>query len=110
MSIATNLDAFFKQTNDHVFIEAEGKPNVLASFLQQYNATHVPVFPTTDGIIQLQPNANKYGLELRLYLNHQQSFIHATHTSTYRGNYPYRINNNDVIKELLQMGYKIGLN
>lgn len=111
MSLATQLDSFIQQNRDHVFIEAEGKPTKLDSFISSYNALYSPcITVNSDGIICLAENANKWGLELRLYLNHAPSFIHATSTSSYRNNYLYRINDVEVIKEMFSLGYRIGLN
>ena len=111
MSLATQLDSFIQQNKDHVFIEAEGKPSTLSKFFTMYNSSYSPAINAqTDGIICLDDDANKWGLELRLYLNYDPPFIHATKTSSYRNNYPYRINDVKIIKEMFALGYKIGLN
>lgn len=111
MSLAQQLDAFIKQKSDHVFIEAEGKPSKLNSFITSYNTLYTPhITIQDDGIICLSEDANKWGLELRLYLNFAPSFIHATSTSSYRNNYPYRINDVQIIREMFSLGYRIGLN
>lgn len=64
----------------------------------------------SDGIIVLEEDANKWGLELRLYLHHSPACIHATKNRAYRNDYEYRINDVDVIWELFEMGYRIGKN
>ena len=111
MTLAQQLDLFIKQKSDAVFIEAEGKPSTLERFFTDYNSSYKPtISPQTDGIICLEKNANKWGLELRLYLHYSPTFIHATSTSSYRNNYPYRINDVRVIREMFSLGYRIGQN
>lgn len=66
MSIATDLVTFIQQVGDHVFIEAEGKPSMLNNFITTYNSSYSPsITLQTDGIICLEEDANKWGLELR---------------------------------------------
>lgn len=68
MSLATQLDLFIQQNKDYVFIEAEGKPSTLNNFFADYNNSYFPsISNQTDGIICLEEDANKWGLELRLY-------------------------------------------
>ena len=69
MSIARDLDEFIKNSRDNVFIEAEGKPSRLKKFYTEYNEMYSPsINNNTNGIIVLEEDANKWGLELRLYL------------------------------------------
>lgn len=111
MSLAQDLDDFIKQSGDNIFIEAEARPSRLKKFYIEYNKKHTPtVNDNTDGIIVLEENANKWGLELRLYLHKRPPFIQTTRNTVYRKEYPYRINDVNVIKELFDMGYKIGIN
>ena len=111
MSIATDLATFIQQVGDHVFIEAEGKPSTLNNFITTYNSSYSPsITLQTDGIICLEEDANKWGLELRLYLHFAPTCIHATKNTVYRNDYSYRINDVSVIKELFTLGYRIGLN
>ena len=66
MSIATDLVTFIQQVGEHVFIEAEGKPSMLNNFITTYNSSYSPsITLQTDGIICLEEDANKWGLELR---------------------------------------------
>lgn len=88
MSIATDLATFIQQVGDHVFIEAEGKPSTLNNFITTYNSSYSPsITLQTDGIICLEEDANKWGLELRLYLHFAPTCIHATKNTVYRNNY-----------------------
>lgn len=111
MSLAIQLDLFIKQKRDRVFIEAEGTPSTLANFFTMYNSSYFPKITTqTDGIICLKEDANKWGLELRLYLHFEPTCIHATKNTVYRNDYTYRINDVNIIKELFTLGYRIGFN
>jgi hypothetical protein len=111
MTLATKLDAFIKQKADHVFIEAEGKPSTLNNFFATYNSSYSPcITAQTDGIICLEETANKWGLELRLYLHFAPTCIKPTKNTVYRSDYPYRINDVKLINEMFTLGYRIGLN
>lgn len=111
MNIAEELDNFIKNNDSGVFIEVEGKPSVLKDFYERYNAQYsANINKTTDGVIELQDNANKWGIELRLYLHVKPTCIKATKNTVYRSEYPYRINDKEIIKELFRLGYHIGRN
>lgn len=111
MGIAQDLDYFIKSNNDDVFIEAEARPSRLKSFYAEYNSKYSPsINDNSEGIIVLEEDANKWGLELRLYLHNLPTCIHATRNRDYRNDYEYRINDVHVIQELFAMGYRIGEN
>lgn len=111
MSIAERLDDFIRENESDVFIEAEGRPSRLESFYREYNSSYNPsIDGDTDGIISLEEDANKWGLELRLYLHHRPDCIDSTKNTVYRSEYAYRINDVDVIQDLFDLGYRIGLN
>lgn len=111
MNIARKLDDFIKETGRDVFIEAEARPSRLRNFYLKYNSMYSPIVNDyTDGVIVLDEDANKWGLELRLYLHERPSFIDVTRNTVYRSEYSYRINDVDVIWDLFDLGYRIGLN
>lgn len=111
MGVAKDLDRFIRTSGDEVFIEAEGKPSRLRNFYAKYNGMYTPeINNDTDGIIVLEEDANKWGLELRLYLHNRPSCIQATKNTVYRSEYSYRVNDVNVIWELFDLGYRIGLN
>lgn len=111
MSIAQELDYFIRNNSDNVFIEAEGKPSRLRKFYAEYNLKYSPsINNDSEGIIVLEEDANKWGLELRLYMHYNPTCIHATRNRAYRNEYGYRINDVDVIKNLFELGYRIGHN
>lgn len=111
MSIVHDLDEFIKASGNDVFIEAEGRPSRLKNFYAKYNSLYSPrISDSTNGIIVLEEDANKWGLELRLYLHESPSCIKATRNRVYRKEYAYRINDVDVINDMFDLGYRIGLN
>lgn len=114
MGLAKDLDNCIKSVGNDVFIEAEGKPEVIRKFISDYNAKYgETISVSTDGIIKLQDNANKWGLELRLYLHDKVGVpvgLKVTHNDQYRGDYAYRINDINVIRDLFDLGYRIGIN
>lgn len=76
MSVAQDLDKFIKNTGDKVFIEAEGRPSRLKNFYAEYNMMYSPsINNSSNGIIVLEEDANKWGLELRLYLHQKPNFF-----------------------------------
>lgn len=101
--------------NKECFIEAEAKPSRMRGFVDNYNSTYNENLSfNDDGMIILQEDANKWGLELRLYVYtrppqnvYQLGF---THNDAYRDNFSYRLNDNDVVEFLFEQGYRIGLN
>lgn len=114
MSVAEQVDQFFKSTGQRVFIEVEAKTNKVQQFIEEYNAQYSQNLGITDdGVISLDDDANKWGLELRCYFSDSTgmpSGITVTRTKGYRNNYPFRFNDVAVIRELFSLGYKIGLN
>lgn len=96
------------------FIEAEGKARAISNFITDYNFNHSDKIDiNSNGIIVLEEDEDKWGLELRLYIPDNppvgmESLF--THNTVYRNEYKYRINNNRLIRILLEKGYRIGLN
>ena len=101
--------------NEEFFIEAEAKPSRMRSFVDKYNSIYNETLSFyDDGMIILQDDANKWGLELRLYVStrppqnvYQLGF---THNDAYRENFSYRLNDNDIVEFLFDQGFRIGLN
>lgn len=101
--------------NEEFFIEAEARPTRMQHFIDEYNNAYDEDLTLQDnGLIVLQENANKWGLELRLYVCsrppqnvYQLGF---THNDAYRDNFSYRLNDNEVVNYLFEHGYRIGLN
>ncbi len=114
MTLAEKINRFFQETGQSVFIEAEGKESTIRSFISEYNSNYSPSIAIGDeGIICLDESKNKWGLELRCYFDDANGFpsgVQVTHNSVYRSEYPFRFNDVDVIKELFDLGYKIGSN
>ncbi len=112
MSIAERLDEYIRNNESDVFIEAEAQTGRLGRFINEYNNRYrASIDYNTDGIRWLGDDVDKWGLELRLYLHTNPSFINTTsNRSGYRREYSYRINDKDIIWELFDLGYRIGLN
>ena len=101
--------------NEEFFIEAEAKPSRMRSFVNKYNYDYYEHLTLQDnGMIILQEDANKWGLELRLYVyNRPPEHIYQlgfTYNDSYRDNFSYRINDNDIVYYLFEQGYRIGYN
>lgn len=114
MSIAEIIADYFESTSQEVFIEAEGKPSHIRKFIDDYNRKYGENLQMMDeGLIVLQEDANKWWLELRIYFNDKAGMpddVKVTKNTVYRPEYRYRINNNDIIRELFDYGYRIGFN
>ena len=114
MSIAEQIDDYFRSTGQQVFIEAEAKESRMVNFIREYNSKYSRRLNISDdGIISLDDDANKWGLELRCYFDDRSGFPYGVQTTSnraYRSEYPYRFNNVDVIWELFDLGYRIGIN
>lgn len=114
MPLVNEVYHFLKTTQPDFFIEAEAKPDRMENFLRDYNSRYgQKANSATDGIVFLKEDANKRGLELRIYFYSKTGLpkdIHATHNDQYRVNYSYRINDVDLVWELFDLGCRIGLN
>ena len=103
-----------KHNGGNFFIEAEAKPRTMTKFINDYNRTHTPTITmNSQGIIVLQDDANKWSLELRLYVPATPSSDIAhlfSRNNVYKAKYTYRLNDNSIIKELFNNGCKIGMN
>lgn len=114
MSLARQLDAYINETGQDVFIEVEGKTSNLLSFISGYNAKYAPAVALgTEGIRILQDEVDKWGLEYRLYMCEREGApvgLRIGRNQSYRPEYVYRINDMDLICELFELGYRIGIN
>lgn len=114
MSLARQLDTYIKETEQEVFIEVEGKTSNLLNFISGYNVKYAPAVALgTEGIRILQDDVDKWGLEYRLYMcerNGAPSELRIGRNQSYRPEYSYRINDMDLIRELFELGYRIGVN
>ncbi len=102
-------------STEECFIEAEGKMSSINNFIDRYNrAFGTTLRSNDDGIILLQDDANKWGLELRLYVRSCPPInvkrFGFTHNNAYRNDFTYRLNNNDIVNFLFDIGYRIGFN
>ncbi len=111
MRTSYDLNNEIEEYGMDVFIEAEGKLERLRPFFNEYNSKYSPyINERTNGIIVLDNNANKWGLELRLYLHFRPSCVSSTRNKVYRSEYNFRINDVELIWEMFDLGYRIGNN
>lgn len=103
-----------KSGGGYFFVEAEAVPKTMRNFIDSYNITHHPAIDIySDGIICLQDDANKWGLELRLYVPADPPTAVSglfCQNRAYRLEYSHRLNDNNIIRELFEHGCRIGLN
>lgn len=102
-------------SNEEFFIEAEAKPSRMRKFVDRYNRDYGEHLRfEDDGMIILQEEANKRGLELRVYVSHRPPEnvyqLGFTRNDTYRDNFSYRLNGNAIVNFLFEQGYRIGYN
>lgn len=114
MSLAQEIDQFFQETGQSVFIEAEGKISDIRNFISNYNENYTPSLSVGDeGLICLDDSKNKWAIELRCYFDVIDGFPDPSivaRNRVYRPDYSFRFNSNSLIKELFELGYRIGLN
>ncbi len=99
----------------HFLIEAEGKEGSIVNFINSYNNNYnCNINLNSEGIILLHEGADKWSIELRLYVdvvppnNVRDKF---RENRTYRcAEYRYRLNDNSLIRELFAYGYRLGTN
>ena len=101
--------------NEECFIEAEARPSRMRNFIDSYNRTYGESLTISgEGLILLQNDADKWGLELRLYVrNCPPANVRAlgfTHNNAYRNDFSYRLNDNRIVRFLFDRGYRIGFN
>lgn len=101
--------------SEDFFIEAEAKPSRMRNFIDEYNRSYNEDLSIhDDGIILLQEDANKWGLELRVYVRtcppENVRRLGFTHNEAYRNDFSYRLNNNEIVRYLFEQGYRIGMN
>ena len=94
-----------KSDGKDFFIEAEAKPVIMTTFINEYNRTHAPsITVNSDGIIVLQDNAY-------VSVAPPDDIAHLFgRNRVYKTDYPYRLNNNKLIRELFDRGCRIGIN
>ena len=96
------------------FIEAEAKRSRMKNYIDEYNRIYGQSLSIDDdGIIALDETADKWGLELRLYVKScppDDIRKRFTHNEAYRSDFSYRLNDNETIKWLFEKGYRIGPN
>jgi len=115
MYYAEFLDYLRKQKIDF-FIEAEARLDRMNNFIEKYNEAYSPAIDLkTDGICQLG-DVDKWGVELRIYLNNISNMPEYWADRKYTnkvfraGEFAYRIDDSGLVYELFNNGYRIGNN
>lgn len=108
---------YLSELKSNFFLEAEAKPDKMKKFIKDYNDRYTPrVSSTTDGICTLGENVDKWGVELRIYLKDTTGMPkkwtkRVYENKKYRANeFSYRIDDNELVWELFESGYRIGYN
>ncbi len=113
----TKLAAYLSSPARNVRMEAEGTRDTLQKFFEDYrHLTSEQLDFDTDGVVPLQDSADKWGLELRLYISDVTGFPdeyaqYLTSNTRFEERYrPYaaRLNSNSLIMQLIERGLRIG--
>lgn len=98
------------------FIEAEARESRMNRFISEYNSKYTPMVNIdSDGICVLG-EVDKWGIELRIYLNDTSGMPVNWQNRKYRNNlyhkdeFSFRIDDNALVKELFNNGFKLGYN
>ena len=107
---------YLRSIDGYFFIEAEARQDKMVAFISKYNASYSPqISLETEGICVLG-DVDKWGVELRIYLNDiknmPQYWLNRKYSNRkYRANeFSYRIDDNTLVYELFDYGYRIGYN
>ena len=102
----------FLRQQQSFFIEAEAKSNRMQRFIDEYNTTYNEnINIESDGVVLFPEDTNKWGLELRLYVNSMPpEELGFVRNQVYRTEYTFRLNSNNVVYRLFDIGFRIGLN
>jgi hypothetical protein len=108
---------FLSGQEDAIFLEAEAKPDKMERFINDYNNRYTPHIDfSTNGVCTLGRNVDKWGVELRVYLNDVSGIPPYWADRVYRNRkyradeFAYRIDDNTLVYELFDSGYRIGYN
>ena len=99
-------------------LEAEGLKEHLAPFFNSYCSwTGEELDEGSDGVRILHPDADKWALELRIYISDIENFPEDFSDSLTKQNNPLaneeyvaRLNGNSLIKKLIKLGLRVGDN
>lgn len=117
VSNIADLVTFIQSNKIRTRIEVEGKPSDIANFVNEYNKKYNHNITTnSDGLRTLHEDANKWGLQCRIYFSSVLG-MPQPYSDQVRGNntfdpitYPHRINNHDVVMALFAKGFIVGNN
>lgn len=105
---------FLVNSGQHFFIEAEGKNDRIQNFITQHNSTYSRSVTTSSRGICVLGDVDKWGLELRIYFTNKNGLPdgwHVQNNSIFRNQeYPYRLDNKDLVEYLFSQGCVLGDN
>jgi len=109
--------SYLRSSKERFFIEVEAKPDKMDGFIAWYNAAYSPIINSeTDGVCILSEYVDKWSYELRIYLNDIENMPEhwldrKYENRKYRSDeFAYRIDDNNLVRELFNCGFKIGYN
>lgn len=102
------------QDGGTVLFEAEALPAKITKFVDEYNLKYnANISIYSEGVVTLHENADKWGLELRMYVPIKPP-IHLIHlfrsNTVYKNTYKFRLNDNEIIERLFERGFRLGTN
>ncbi|MFA6368499.1 MAG: hypothetical protein WCX10_08090 [Bacteroidales bacterium] len=105
---------FLIRSNQLFFIEAEGRAENIARFIDKYNNAYGRnINSSTSGICVLG-DVDKWGVELRIYFNNATNIPvgwHVQRNNIFRNrDYIYRLDNKTLIEFLFSQGCVLGIN
>ena len=112
----TDFVDYLRTVRGGIFIEAEAKRGRMDAFINEYNSQYSPrISLNTDGVCLLS-EVDKWGVELRIYLNDIINMPQYWQSRTYSNRnyradeFSYRLDDNSLVYELFDNGYRIGYN
>lgn len=108
---------FLSDLDTEIFLEAEAKPDKMERFINDYNRHYAPHIDfSTNGVCTLDMDVDKWGVQLRIYLNNISGMPPRWADRAYRNRiyradeFTYRLDDNTLVYELFDNGYRIGYN
>ena len=103
-------------SQNRFFIEAEAKESRMNNFISEYNSSYSPSVNINSVGICVLGDVDKWGLELRIYLNDITDMPSDWLSRKYKNNlyhtdaFAYRIDDNSLAMELFNCGFRLGYN
>ncbi len=108
--------SFLQNSNQDFFIEVEGREDKILKFISKYNTAYGTIINLNSEGICLLGDVDKWGVELRIYLNEISGISSPWNSRKYRtthyrsDEFGYRLDDNDLVWFLFDNGYRLGYN